>query len=205
MLAQDAARTGHPYAGVARGYTPVLFLSITASEKNAVVMVEWVTSEEHGIKEYQVEKSMDGINFYPVTILPANNKVQVGIYSWADAKRWGTIVYYRIKAIDAAGKYFISPVKTVYLQSKPVFSIFPNPVAAAAFILNINGDKKEVYQLRLFNSSGQLMMEKTILHTGGFVSYSIQLTPGWAAAGFYIVKINSERGQSVNAKLLIAR
>ena len=204
MLAQDADKAGHPYAGTVRGYTPVLFLSITACEKNAVVMVEWTTSEEHGIKYYQVEKSMDGVNFYPVATLPANNKLQVGNYSWADEKPWGSIIYYRVKAIDAAGKYFISPTKIVSLQSKPAFSIFPNPLAAAAFTLNINGDKREVYQLRLFNGSGQLMMEKIILHAGGFLSYSIQLPPGGTAAGFYIVKINGERGQCVNVKLVIA-
>ncbi len=205
MLAQDAARTGDPYAGAMRGYTPVLFLSITACEKNTVVMVEWTTSEEHGIKEYQVEKSMDGINFYPVTTLPANNKLQVGSYSWADAKLWGAIIYYRVKAIDEAGKYFISPVKIVSLQSKPAFSIFPNPVQGTAFTININADKRENYQLRLFNAGGQLMMVHSILHTGGFISYNVQLPSGWTAAGFYIVKINGERGQSVNAKLLVAR
>jgi hypothetical protein len=170
-----------------------------------VVQVEWTTAEEHGIKEYQVEKSMDGINFYPVAILAANSKLQVGSYSWPDVKLWGAIIYYRIKAIDEAGKYFISPVKIVSLQSKPAISIFPNPVQVTALTININADKRESYQLRLFNASGQLIMIRDMLHTGGFVSYSIQLPLVWIADGFYIVKISGERGQSTSTKLLIVK
>lgn len=200
-----AQYSNQPYLNANRGYTPVLFLDITAAEKKGTVVVEWTTSEEHGIKEYLVEKSMDGSRFYAVSTLPANTKLQVGSYSWTDTKLWGAIIYYRIKAIDEAGKFYISQVKIVSLSSKPVISIFPNPVVGNVVSININADKREYYQLRLFNAGGQLIMADGFLHTGGFVSYNIQLPLCSAGNGFYILKINGERGQSITQRLLVLK
>ena len=200
LTAQDAGRPGR--GTEERGYTPVLFLEISAVEKNGNVLLQWTTAEEHGIKEYLAEKSMDAVKFRPLAQLPAHSKTQVGMYSYTDPGVQGGVIYYRVKAIDAAGNYFLSPVKLVSPKLKPLISIFPNPLTTDAFTLHINGDKREVYQLRMFNAGGQLMMVDAILHTGGFASYSIRLPQ--ACTGIYIIKINGARGQSANIRLVIA-
>src|SRR6185312_5199390 len=62
---------------------PVKFVSVTAVQKEDDIEVAWKTENENAVKQYDVEKSVDGVSYKKAfTVAAANNGA--GSYQWLD-------------------------------------------------------------------------------------------------------------------------
>ena len=75
---------------------PVTFTSIKAYQQNKDIAVEWKAENESNMKQYDVEKSVDGNHYTIATTVAANNAI-LSNYNWLDVNPSEGYNYYRIR------------------------------------------------------------------------------------------------------------
>ncbi len=162
--------------------------SIKAYQQSSNIAVEWQVSDELNMREYIVEKSLDGKNFFGTASVVANN---AGFYKWIDVNASEGANYYRIKCIDQSGKFNRTQIAKILLgKLTPSLAIFPNPVEGGIMNVQFVNQSKGIYQLRLINNTGQLIYQSSLMHNGGSASQSVNLTTK-PLSGTYQLEIQS--------------
>ncbi|MFL5728206.1 MAG: T9SS type A sorting domain-containing protein, partial [Cytophagaceae bacterium] len=102
---------------------PVTLVSFEVSRSGDQALLEWATSSELNNKEFEIEKSTDGIHFISIgTIAGHGNSQTPQNYTYLDPVSTETsgIVYYRIKQIDVNGKYTYSVTRSLSLGKNEI-------------------------------------------------------------------------------------
>jgi hypothetical protein len=189
--------TGSTYASSAsnltvsngQGVLPIKFGNVAANLQNGQTAVTWKVLTESGIARYEVERSLDGIQFTGIGSVNANGSAQ---YSWIDINAAGGISYYRIKAISNDGGIILSSALRVNNgNSRTQFSIYPNPVTDRNINLQLSNLSKGNYILSLFNNLGQQVFTRSIKFQAGYSSEVIAL-PATTKAGLYRLVLTGE-------------
>jgi hypothetical protein len=106
---------------------PSRLLSFHAVLEGKEVKVTWGTTNEVNTSRFEIEKSLDGINFSRVGNLQAQNGAVYNSYFFVDNKVSKGVTYYRLKMIDKDDKYTYSPVVKVGGKKMLALNISPNP------------------------------------------------------------------------------
>ena len=146
---------------------PVTFSAVKATLDQSIVLVEWKVETESNLKKYEVEKSLDGKTFSSAATVDAYN-TNGGKYHWLDQNPASGYNYYRIRSVDLDGK--TSRTKIVKIKNGPSIgsiSVYPNPIAKGTVHLQLGNQPAGVYNLRLLNPVGQVLLTQKINHLGG--------------------------------------
>ena len=125
--------------------------------QNENVKLNWSTSFEQNSKGFEIEKSLDGINFRKIGfVASAGNSNSTRGYSFTDPQRAIEFNYYRLKLVDIDNKFDYSDVvliknafgkQDVYLPGNPItnsiniqFAKTPNGKVAVS-IYDMRGSK----------------------------------------------------------------
>ena len=184
---------------------PVSFTGIRAKREDKKIKVEWDVSGEMAINKYEIEKSADGIHFSKIsTQTPIGNDGRNYNYLYYDASPFNGFNFYRIHSVGNSGdEKFTSIVKVWYENQKPTFLISPNPVTGNKVIITFNNQAAGVYELQLFDDLGQLIISKSINHSGVPVS-TYSLEPQMIlAAGVYMINIKTPNNNHYTEKISI--
>ena len=161
---------------------PSTITSVKAAQKGANIEVEWKASNQYNMKEYEVEKSTNGVNFTMV-----NTQAAVGTngsdatYNWLDVNPVIGSNYYRIRSIGISGDIKISQVVIVKMgKGNPAITVYPIPVINRTIGVQFTDMEKGIYRLQLVNMRGQVVLKQNLNHTGGNATQTIQL--GYAVA-----------------------
>lgn len=179
------------------GALPITITTISAVQKGHGVQVEWINENESNVHHYEVEESGNGGEYSrAVTVEPTGNNSQRASYQWFDAQVASGTNFYRVKAVGHDGDVKYSQVATVnFAGNNKTFSIYPNPVSGKSFTVAFSNLPKGTYTLDLFNTVGQRLMSKTLVHGGGNAIQTISLPS--VAAGVYSVRL---QGNGVREK-----
>jgi len=183
---------------------PVTFTSVNAYQQNKNIAVEWKVGNENSMKQYEVEKSIDGQHFTLVATVAAKvNNGGTANYQWLDANFSSGNNYYRIKSITIDGNtQYTSAVKVEIATGRSQITVFPNPVTDGNINLQLINQPKGKYEVNVVNNLGQVIMVKQIEHTEGSSTQTIQLSKT-AAKGNYQLQIITPDNRMVNTKLLV--
>lgn len=183
---------------------PVSFLSTRAVKKNKGVQLEWSTSSEENLKEFVVEKSVNGKDFNPTaSVLSASNGQAVANYYWFDAAPNKGNNFYRIKAIDLDGKLnYTSVLKVNMGETTPTVNIWPNPLVGKLMKVQLGDQEAGNYKVQLLNASGQTVVSANFQHSGATSVYTMNL-PAGIQPGLYYVKCMN--GNEVSTQKLMVR
>lgn len=115
---------------------PVKFSSFSAIGLQNQVNLNWLTASEINTQRFDIERSVDAINFTTVASVNAKGTSTHGSnYQMIDKiLPSSTILYYRIKSISNSGSFEYSSIQKVSLRSVHI-SISPNP-ASNQLLLN---------------------------------------------------------------------
>jgi hypothetical protein len=81
------------------------------------VILEWSSGIETGLDQYQVERSFDGLEFFPIADIPGTGSNSTYIYEDHDIYKSSTrTYYYRIRAVMEDGTFSFSSVQSVTLN-----------------------------------------------------------------------------------------
>lgn len=193
---------------------PVTFNDFTAKQTPGLgalttnIALQWQVSNQLNILQYEVERSANGTDFGRVAIQAAIATGGSHTYNWLDEQhsmvtpQQPLIHYYRIRCVGISGE--ISYSKTISIKvGKPIpgIHIYPNPVINNNIALQLHNIDKGMYQLRLFNSEGQVVFSKAVNYNG---SNTLTVSPvSSIARGNYYLEITG--GAGVKITKLVAK
>ena len=92
---------------------PVELVAFNAQAKGQHVVLNWETASELKNREFQIEHSTDGEDFWPIATVPGNGtSLKLQQYEfWHENPPVG-INYYRLKQVDEDGQFNYSPIVT---------------------------------------------------------------------------------------------
>lgn len=136
---------------------PVTFTSVQALQVFDGIAVKWVVENEGNIKEYVLEKSINGTAFYPIQTLPAKAiNGATALYAHLDKEVAKGNNFYRVRSVSINAATANSRIVKVYVaESSNNVVVFPNPVEGNMINLQINNQPDGVYELSLLSASGQ--------------------------------------------------
>ena len=172
---------------------PLKLLSFSAQSYKNDVLLKW-TSEEHDLKQYEIERSDDGISFSNIKIQSPSAGTGTKIYNYTDA---GIItnfkntspLYYRLKTVGIDGSISYSKIQTVSFEKKGAFvtNLFPNPFVNK-IDMNINAPKEDYIGVVITSIAGKTMLTSKIKITKGSSRVSINSLENFPK-GIYFLKI----------------
>lgn len=213
-----AAATGYDYAVEAvgsagrSGYTatqafttlgpilPITGLDLSARRQGANVLLSWTTMAEQNSARFDIERSVDGIHYTAVGQVPAAGySASLRSYRFTDMDVAKSILFYRLKMVDADGNYKLSDIRVVAKADTDIqaFLLYPNPAVADVHIVLTKAATKEM-QLQVINQAGQVV--KTIRVNKGW--QLIHMDVSKLGKGIYIVKLTGNQTTQVK-KLVI--
>lgn len=163
---------------------PVKFISFNVSVSNNNNLIQWATAEEVNAFVYEVERSVDGATWSNVgTVAAVGNTTQVSNYSFTD-KNSAAVVYYRIKQVDADGKFTYTAIKSLKRADATSVAIAASNKSVA---ISFSKQVKEKVELQIVNFNGQVIAKQTVNEPVGQVIF----TPQANIKGNYIVLVSS--------------
>ncbi|HMK27382.1 MAG TPA: hypothetical protein VK483_15225 [Chitinophagaceae bacterium] len=160
---------------------PVTLTSFTASMQNKNVQVNWKTTSEDNINNYNVERSADGRNFNQITSVQALNAA-VANYSYVDNNPLSGVSYYRLNIQGMAGYQKYSQIVSVKSSQANLAWLYPN-IWQKGEDLNITNNTNEKLTVYFFGISGQvlstvttgtkLVPNQTLSNRNGMIYYKI--------------------------------
>ena len=182
---------------------PVTSTSIEAYGQESNINVEWKVKNIINVKQYDVEKSINGISFTTLVVkTPTKNKGTIENYSAADNKPSGGFNYYRIRTVDLNGKVqYTSVVKVFMGMGKPEISIYPNPIINGVINLHLTNLPAGQYGIRLLNKMGQVIVSRKVIHAEGSSIEPIKWDYN-LAHGLYQLEISQPDGSKKNLNVI---
>lgn len=163
---------------------PVRLISFDATKQNGEpALLKWKTAEEELSKEFQVEKSVNAIDWTTIGAVPTTNKgVSVAEYQFYDNENWVGTTYYRLKMVDLDGSFAYSRIRSLTgSESADKLALFPNPISSSGQRLQFDNLPSQLQKLELVSIAG-------------IVAYSIEkpssegINIEGVSKGLYIVK-----------------
>ena len=122
---------------------PIKLLYFNAKLNGATSRLTWQTAEELSNKEYQIERSNNGLTFNTLAIVKSANSPNGSNYSYVDARPQSGYNYYRLRSVDFNGKYAYSDTRLlVFNLTTNSVKVYPIPANDILFIeSNFEGKK----------------------------------------------------------------
>ena len=108
---------------------PIVLLDFTGSLQGEHSLLEWTTASETNSKQFELQKSFDGINFSKISVIKAAGNSTVNQqYSFLDPAVAPEISYYRLFMVDKDGNGKLSNVVTIKnTNAKQQLHVLNNP------------------------------------------------------------------------------
>lgn len=171
---------------------PIELTSFTATPVGSSVELNWITSSEINNDYFTVQRSLDGINFYPIANVPgAGTSSAILKYDYIDFTPLSGRSYYRLKQTDFNGDYEFSDIRVIEFDhnSQVEFIAYPNPVTDK-FTISGTSDNL-IRSITIFNASGKILGTKES-ERNSKEDFDLSNNP----AGLYLVKIVHDLGLS---------
>ena len=180
------------------GVIPVTIIDFVAQKNKESVLLTWYATHETDFKDFNIERSIDGIHFNKIGSIAGTNLAN---YSFSDNNLPnGSIVYYRLKMIDIDGKFQYS--KTIAVRLNNNFSnavVYPNPTAGALNIKLLQALESNSV-LQVTDMAGRKVKQQNI--TSGQLSISLDVKS--LPEGRYFIKIYNNT-QVINQSFVIIK
>jgi uncharacterized repeat protein (TIGR01451 family) len=185
---------------------PIKLLSFDAVYHKPGIDVNWATSQEINNRYFELERSIDGLNFEKITTVPGSiNSQSPRSYHFTDNNfpRFSKL-YYRIKQVDMDGGFAVSEIRAVSLPVSEtaafgIDKIMPNPASNKTTISIVsNADKKVT--VRFLDAQGkQYLLYNTLLKKGVNLFTTSVLA---LSTGLYFAEISDTEGTKLTVRFI---
>lgn len=181
---------------------PVSWLYVRAASSQYGVHLRWATANEINNKEFQIERSTDGIFFVSVAkVEPAasmHSGSQQRYYSLLDSTVSKGVFFYRIKQIDSDGAFSYSVVLSVsyipFLLTPNIRQLYFDRAAQRLEVL-ITGTAG-CKQLALYNAMGQLVKRQDVVAVMMDAGVGCRIGTMGLPAGIYYLVVSADGQRS---------
>jgi hypothetical protein len=183
----------------AQGLGTLQITSFKADSRNGVVGITWKTDNEANLREYEIESSPDGRYYKNLGFIPARNNINGDFYEFENAVDYTDSVFYRLKIVDANGKWLYT--KPVLYKINKTTSFFVYPA-----VINISGSNTiEVFLddgfdfIQVISMNGAVLLKQNLSGKTGKIS--IPMSPD-ISAGTYVVQLKNQE-RTITQKIVI--
>jgi hypothetical protein len=158
---------------------PVKLDNFEAAKDGGGIKLIWTAATEAGVLNYEIQRSVDGINFQTIGTVKGENK---RTYSYVDALPVATNNFYRLRIVDLDNTARISHIVSIKSKVTSTIEVYPNPVRNTTVVQHpkaINGSRMQV-----LNLTGQVLMDMQI--AANTVVTPLNLT-GLKSGTYYVV------------------
>ncbi len=173
---------------------PVSLSNSTAECINeSEVLISWETQSELNNSYFELQRSVEGIEFENLkTIAAIGNSTNSIYYSFTDENPIQGFAYYRIKQVDLDGQTFYSKIMSVNCgNNKEAFSFYPNPNNGTFTINSLKSGK-----LSVFNTIGSRVAYQNIAEG------NLNIDLSHLADGVYYLQLESDFSSSVKKVII---
>jgi hypothetical protein len=203
--------SGFFISGQSEAALPVTLVSFQAKKRENEAYLQWQTSSEINSRAFEIERSGDGKRWhYLGRVMAKGGETTHTDYSYTDALPQAGTNLYRLKMIDRTaddrasdgrtadgedGSFAYSRIVVLEFEAENA-AVYPNPAIGVSAI-HMKGVKPEnVRSIRLFDTSGRLMLQPA-LREGA-------IEVGKLPSGTYAVEIEMKDGNRHSLKLAVA-
>lgn len=178
---------------------PVVFESFTAISTVDGNLLKWIISSEVNTNYYEVERSLDGVNFTSIAIIQAEGTSGREIeYRFTDNTSANTKTFYRIKSVDYDFKFAYSEIRYINdSQQVNVMTVYPNPATEKISLVLPQSWQNSNTRVIFMNATGKVVMEKNA------ISRQYDFNVGMLPSGLYLIKaVNNNFNRHLSARFL---
>ena len=176
---------------------PIIFTGMHATKIEKKVLVDWAVANEIGLKNYEIERSGDGVNFSKIGEVVSRNSSIRFSNEFSDTDPQTGVNYYRIRSVQLDGQFVISEIANVkFGASVPGIKVISTAVINNHINVEFVSIEKGGYKLWLYNCQGVLVFKNDISHPGGSGHYMMPI-PGNLHSGIYMIRVGSFTQQVV--------
>jgi Zn-dependent metalloprotease len=180
---------------------PVNCVDFRAARNSNSVSLNWKVSDERNNKQFEVERSTDGVNYTRIGVVPASSASN-GLYSFADGSTSGLrSAHYRLKQVDMNGdSRYLCTILYMTFDGKNMFTvgnIYPNPGKGEAYVNITTGNTRRL-TVEYVNVSGQTINRHTETVQPG--ASRILLKMNALASGSYMIRFRDEEENILSAQ-----
>jgi len=187
---------------------PIEFLDINAQGIVDHIAVTWNVASELNLSHYELERSEDAITYEHISDhLAVGTTQDPQTYSYDDYDvRYFQNYYYRVKSVDNDGMYDYTPVVVASIQNgsgafdENSVYLFPNP-STDDFMLLLNSNQDLNVAMEVFNSLGQIIMERQLNVLTGNSTFGIN-SKEWAPGVYFVQLKETQTGTTVNKRFV---
>jgi hypothetical protein len=168
--------------------TPVSFGNISVTNNQTFNKLYWNTFSESNTSIFKLERSADGLHFYPLAELPAAGfSSTVRLYSLPDMDPIKGLNYYRVRMVETGGREQYSLIVKTTNRIKSSWYVQGNPVKDNIQVIGIEkGD-----EINIYNTCGAKIYSNKAL--GNYISIPVT----HISNGHYYIKIMNKKDLEV--------
>ena len=180
------------------GAVPVTLIDFTAQKNSSYVLLKWYATFETSFRQYDVERSTDGINFNKIGEVAGQNFAN---YSFPDNNLTkNAVLYYRLKMVDLDGRSRYSKIINIRINNDLSGAlVYPNP-AASELHIKLNEPLQSNSSLLISDITGRIVKQQQVNANQSNINLEIQDL----SAGRYFIKIINNR-QVINQSFVVIK
>lgn len=172
---------------------PIILAEFNAVIKDYDVILKWKTSSETYGSYFNIEKSLDGMNFTAIGRIATNGFGSASTYSFTDNKpvNINRPTFYRLNMVERDGHSKKSGIINVTLRANgsKVQQVYPNPVRAGATInVDLIAAAPQEVNILLVNAGGQALRSYRYYAQKGSNHIPVEIPGNASAVSFLIIK-----------------
>lgn len=178
---------------------PLRLINFTAIPNNHSVLLKWITTDEVNMQQYEVERSVNALDYISIKTIASQNQLSQTTYSSVDNNPVAGMVYYRLKTLENNGSIKYSKVVSLYFKKMNTISIYPS-LWKPGEALMINNPENEKLNIIFYSLSGQRYGMSVIN------SYKITTEPIDKAKGIILYQLINSSGKMIaRGKLIVSQ
>ena len=191
------------------GVVPVTLSTFKGERQGSVNVLSWNTATELSNKGFEIQRSVDGINFtslgYIASKAISGNSNSNLNYSFVDEKPFSSTSYYRLKQVNIDGRSRYSTVvsiKGTKSSSITVVNVYPNPASKSLSVI-IASPVNENINVLVTDLAGRVIQNLTQSIVAGDNKININVQS--LSSGTYLIKTICENGCEASVSKFVKR
>lgn len=194
--------SAYSYVPLTNVLLPVQFTDFSVVKSKNDALLQWnVENQTPNTATFQIERSLNAIQFTSIAQLPAKINNTKGSYTYNDVnagllKEEG-LIYYRIKQTDLDGKYTYSNVRSIRIMQNPLqLTVFPNPVKDNTR-LRFESNSQQAVRINVYDAQGKIVHVQS--HVPRIGQNQLNLGLAHLNAGTYLITVtNGQESSSIS-------
>ncbi|SEJ71213.1 Por secretion system C-terminal sorting domain-containing protein [Dyadobacter koreensis] len=176
---------------------------VDVTEAYNSVLLEWTTAAEKDFSHFEIEmasgeKELNQSLFTKIGEVNGKaNSASITKYQFTDQQITGYPTrYYRLKMVDKDETFNYSAIRSVTFSEKVNWRVYPNP-SNGVFNVDFQTEKSNLVNVNVFDVSGRLLEQKTIISSGSLQTQQINISGAAVKSGIYFLEIMSGQQKQV--------